>query len=213
MQPVSIVTGIVAPLDRVNVDTDQIMPKQFLKLLTRIGYGKFVFNDWRFLPGGAPNPEFVLNQPRYQGAQILLARANFGCGSSREHAPWGLLDYGFRVLIAPSFADIFQNNCLKNGILTVTLPEAQIDELFRRTEANPGYQLTVDLPKQTVSDSQGLLYHFEEDEFRKTVLLEGLDDIGMTLKQEPLIATYENSHHPSATMYEPVDAKRSAPAK
>jgi len=213
MEPISVVTGIVAPLDSVNVDTDQIMPKQFLKLLTRTGYGKFLFYDWRFLPGDVPNPAFVLNQPRYQGASILLARANFGCGSSREHAPWGLLDYGFRVLIAPSFADIFQNNCLKNGILTVTLPEAQIDELFRRTEANPGYQLTVDLPKQTVTDSKGLLYHFEEDEFRKQVLLEGLDDIGMTLKQAPLIAAYENSHHPAATMYEPVDVKRSSPEK
>ncbi len=214
MQPISTFTGLVAPLDRVNVDTDQMMPKQFLKLLTRTGYGKFLFFDWRYLPGDAahpsPNPEFVLNQARYKGATILLARANFGCGSSREHAPWGLLDYGFRVIIAPSFADIFLNNCLKNGILTITLPEVAIDELFSRTEANPGYMLTADLPKQTVSDDQGLIYHFEEDEFRKTVLLEGLDDIGMTLKQEPLITTYEKSHHPSATMYEPVDATPSA---
>ncbi len=188
MQPISVFTGLVAPLDRLNVDTDQMMPKQFLKLLTRSGYGKFLFYDWRYLPGDKPNPEFVLNQPRYKGASILLARANFGCGSSREHAPWGLLDYGFRVIIAPSFADIFQNNCLKNGILTITLPEDQIEELFRRTKATPGYQLTADLPKQTVSDSQGLQIHFDVDEFKKQVLLEGLDDIGMTLKQEARIA-------------------------
>lgn len=206
MQPISTFTGLVVPLDRVNVDTDQMMPKQFLKLITRSGYGRFLFYDWRYLPGDVPNPNFVLNQPRYKGASILLARANFGCGSSREHAPWGLLDYGFRVIIAPSFADIFLNNCLKNGILTITLPEAQIDELFRRTEATPGYQLTADLPKQTVGDAHGLKFHFDEDEFRKQVLLEGLDDIGMTLKQEPLIAAYEKSHHPSATRYEPVDA-------
>ena len=221
MQSISTFTGLVAPLDRVNVDTDQMMPKQFLKLITRTGYGRFLFYDWRYLPGEvrspnlkpSPNPSFVLNFPRYIGATILLARANFGCGSSREHAPWGLLDYGFRVIIAPSFADIFLNNCLKNGILTITLPEAQIEELFRRTEATPGYQLTADLPKQTVSDSQGLEFHFEEDEFRKQVLLEGLDDIGMTLKQEPRIAAYETAHHPSATMYDPVDATRSASSK
>jgi len=213
MQPISTFTGLVAPLDRLNVDTDQIMPKQFLKLLTRKGYGQFLFYDWRYLPGNVPNPTFVLNLPRYQGASILLARANFGCGSSREHAPWGLLDYGFRVIIAPSFADIFLNNCLKNAILTITLPEAQMDELFRRTEASPGYRLTVDLPMQTVSDAQGLAIHFEIDEFRKQVLMEGLDDIGMTLKQEPLIAAYEKTHRPSAIMYEAIDAKQSQPAR
>src|SRR5579862_6768435 len=185
MQPISKHTGLAMPLDRVNVDTDQMVPKQFLKALTRKGFGRNLFYDWRYLPGEAPNPEFVLNFPRYRGASVLLARANFGCGSSREHAPWALLDYGFRVLIAPSFADIFLNNCFKNGILTVTLAEPQIDELFRRTEADNSYTLTVDLPKQTVSDSQGLAIHFDIDHFHKQVLLEGLDEIGMTLKQEP----------------------------
>lgn len=153
MQPFSVHTGLVAPLDRLNVDTDQMMPKQFCKLMTREGYGQFLFYDWRYLDAGVtPNPEFVLNWPRYRGASILLARANFGCGSSREHAPWGMLDYGFRVVIAPSFADIFYNNCFKNGILPVTLPEAQVDELFARTERREGYHLSVDLPKQTISD-------------------------------------------------------------
>lgn len=212
MQPISTFNGLVAPMDRLNVDTDQMMPKQFLKLLTRKGYGQFLFYDWRYLPGNVPNPGFVLNLPRYRGASILLARANFGCGSSREHAPWGLLDYGFRVIIAPSFADIFLNNCLKNGILTVTLPEAEMDDLFRRVEATPGYKLTVDLPKQTVSDSQGLLLHFEIDEFNKHTLLEGLDDIGLTLKQEPLIAAYEKARQPSATLHGPLDAKQAPPS-
>ena len=140
MQPFTTHTGLVAPLDRFNVDTDQMVPKQFLKLLTRQGFGRVLFYDWRYLPGEKPNPDFVLNLPRYRGASILLARANFGCGSSREHAPWALLDYGFRVVIAPSFADIFHNNCLKNGILTITLPEAQIDELFRRAECRSRMQ-------------------------------------------------------------------------
>src|SRR5580698_7478307 len=149
-------TGLAAPLDRVNVDTDQMVPKQFLKLPSREGYGKFLFYDWRYLPGDQPNPDFVLNLPRYKGASVLLARTNFGCGSSREHAPWGVLDYGFRVVIAPSFADIFYNNCFKNGILPITLTEAQVDELFQRTEATAGYQLTADLPSQTVSDDRGL---------------------------------------------------------
>jgi 3-isopropylmalate/(R)-2-methylmalate dehydratase small subunit len=205
MQPISKHTGLVMPLDRVNVDTDQMVPKQFLKALTRQGFGRNLFYDWRYLPGEAPNPEFVLNFPRYRGASVLLARANFGCGSSREHAPWALLDYGFRVLIAPSFADIFYNNCFKNGILPITLQEAQMDELFRSAEANVGYQLTADLPTQTVSDEQGLKFHFDIDDFRKTVLLEGLDDIGLTLKHEPEITTYEQNNHPTATMYEAVD--------
>src|SRR6202795_682563 len=144
-------TGLVAPLDRVNVDTDQMVPKQFLKWLTREGYGRVVFYDWRYLDGEKLNPDFVLNQPRYQGASILLARANFGCGSSREHAPWAVLDYGFRSIIAPSYADIFYNNCFKNGILPVTLPDAQMDELFRRAEKTEGYRLTVDLGTQTLT--------------------------------------------------------------
>ena len=208
MQPISKHTGLVMPLDRVNVDTDQMVPKQFLKALTRQGFGRNLFYDWRYLPGEAPNPEFVLNFPRYRGASVLLARANFGCGSSREHAPWALLDYGFRVLIAPSFADIFYNNCFKNGILPITLPDAQVDELFRRAEANVGYKLTADLPNQTVSDEQGLKFHFDIDDFRKTVLLEGLDDIGLTLRHEPEITAYEQRHRPTVTMSEAVDFKQ-----
>src|SRR5207302_2202263 len=208
MQPISKHTGLVMPLDRVNVDTDQMVPKQFLKALTRQGFGRNLFYDWRYLPGEVPNPEFVLNFPRYRGASVLLARANFGCGSSREHAPWALLDYGFRVLIAPSFADIFYNNCFKNGILPITLPDSQVDELFRRAEANVGYKITADLPNQTVSDEQSLKFHFDIIDFRKIVLLEGLDDIGLTLKHEPNITAYEQRHHPQAAVYEPVDFKQ-----
>ncbi len=208
MQPISKHTGLVMPLDRVNVDTDQMVPKQFLKALTRQGFGRNLFYDWRYLPGEVPNPEFVLNFPRYRGASVLLARANFGCGSSREHAPWALLDYGFRVIIAPSFADIFYNNCFKNAILPITLPDAQVDELFRRAEAKEGYKLTADLPDQTISDAQGLKFHFDIDAFRKTVLLQGLDDIGLTLKHEPEITAYEQRHHPQATLYEAVDFKQ-----
>jgi 3-isopropylmalate/(R)-2-methylmalate dehydratase small subunit len=207
MKPFSSHDGLVAPLDRVNVDTDQMIPKQFCKLLTREGYGKFLFFDWRYLPDGKPNPDFVLNYPRYVGASILLGRANFACGSSREHAPWGVLDYGFRVVIAPSFADIFYNNCFKNGILPVTLPEEQVDELFRRTEKTLGYRLDADLPNQTISDASGLKYRFEIDPFRKTILLKGLDDIGMTLEHEASIASFEKSHHPEPKMYEAVDFK------
>jgi 3-isopropylmalate/(R)-2-methylmalate dehydratase small subunit len=207
MQPFSTHTGMVLPLDRVNVDTDQMVPKQFLKAQTRQGFGRVLFYDWRYLPGEKPNPEFILNWPRYKSASVMLARANFGCGSSREHAPWAVADYGFRVLIAPSYADIFYNNCFKNGILPVTLPESQMDELFRRAEGQEGYSLTADLPNQTVSDSAGLRYKFEIDPFRKHVLLEGLDDIGLTLKYAENIAAYEQARHPGATMYEAVDAK------
>jgi 3-isopropylmalate/(R)-2-methylmalate dehydratase small subunit len=206
MQPFSKHTGLVVPLDRVNVDTDQMIPKQFIKLITRKGFGKFLFYDWRYMPGEVPNPEFILNFPKYKGASILLARANFGCGSSREHAAWGVLDYGFRVVIAPSFGDIFFNNSLKNGILLVTLPDKNVDELFRRAEANPGYQLTVDLPAQTVSDNLGLSLHFPIEEFSKQVLLEGLDDIGLTLKQDAAIAAHEQKYHPAAPMYGTVDS-------
>src|SRR5579864_7740041 len=156
MQPFIQHTGIVAPMDRVNVDTDQMIPKQFLKGLTREGYGRVLFYDWRYLPGEKPNPDFVLNFPRYKGASVLLARANFGCGSSREHAPWGVLDYGFRVIIAPSYADIFYNNCFKNGILPVTLSEDKVEELFKRAESTEGYSLTADLPNQIVYDDKGL---------------------------------------------------------
>ena len=213
MQPFSTHTGMVMPLDRVNVDTDQMVPKQFLKGLTRKGYGRVLFYDWRYLPGDVPNPDFVLNFPRYKGASILLARANFGCGSSREHAPWGILDYGFRVVIAPSFADIFANNCRKNGILLITLPEAQMDDLFERCAATDGYKLAVDLPAQLITDDQGLKIRFEMDPYGKQVLLEGLDDIGLTLKHAPEITAYEQNHHPHATMYRPVDPKTALPAK
>jgi 3-isopropylmalate/(R)-2-methylmalate dehydratase small subunit len=210
MQPFSTHTGLVAPLDRVNVDTDQMIPKQFLKGLTREGYGKFLFFDWRYLPGNKPNPEFVLNYPRYASASVLLARANFGCGSSREHAPWGILDYGFRVIIAPSYADIFYNNCFKNGILPITLPDAQVDELFKRTESTEGYKLTADLPNQIVSDDRGLKFHFDLAPFRKYVLLKGLDDIGQTLEHESDISKFEQSHHPHADQFAKVDMKNSA---
>ncbi|HEV3219310.1 MAG TPA: 3-isopropylmalate dehydratase small subunit [Candidatus Acidoferrales bacterium] len=207
MKPFSAHTGLVAPLDRVNVDTDQMIPKQFLKGLTREGYGKFLFYDWRYLPGEKPNPEFVLNFPRYKGASVLLARANFGCGSSREHAPWGVLDYGFRVIIAPSYADIFYNNCFKNGILPVTLAEEEVEELFKRTEAGVGYELTADLPNQIVSDSSGLKFSFEIDPFRKRVLLKGLDDIGLTLEHEPDITAFEKKRNPHVSQFAAVDMK------
>ncbi|MCL6565293.1 MAG: 3-isopropylmalate dehydratase small subunit [Acidobacteriia bacterium] len=205
MQPFRRHTGLVAPLDRVNVDTDQMIPKQFCKLLTREGYGRFLFYDWRYLPGEKPNPEFELNQPRYQGASILLTRANFGCGSSREHAPWGVADYGFRVLIAPSFADIFYNNCFKNGLLPITLPDEQVDELFRRTYAHEGYRLTVDLEQQTIADEQGLVLTFEIDPFRKYCLLNGLDDIGLTLQHEDKIRAFEEKHPVTPVQYDEVD--------
>jgi 3-isopropylmalate/(R)-2-methylmalate dehydratase small subunit len=207
MQPFSKHTGLVLPLDRVNVDTDQIVPKQFLKGQTKQGFGRVLFYDWRYLPGEKPNPDFVLNQPRYRGASVLLARAGFGCGSSREHAPWAIADYGFRAIISPGYADIFYSNCFMSGILPVILPESQIDELFRRAERQEGYSLTVDLPAQTVTDLSGQSYRFEIDQFRKHILLEGLDEIGLTLKQDAKIAEYEKSHRPRATMYSPVDAK------
>ena len=207
MEPFTTHTGLVMPLDRVNVDTDQMVPKQFLKALTREGFGRILFYDWRYLPGEKPNPDFVLNFPRYRGASVLLARANFGCGSSREHAAWGVKDYGFRVVLAPSYADIFYNNCFKNGILPATLPAEQIDELFRCTEKEPGYSLRVDLPNQTVSDKHGLLYPFEIARSRKEVLLKGLDDIGTTMQHADAIDAYEKAHPVAATMYAPVDVK------
>jgi 3-isopropylmalate/(R)-2-methylmalate dehydratase small subunit len=206
MQPFTKHTGLVAPLDRVNVDTDQMVPKQFLKRITREGYGRVLFYDWRYLDDGkTSNPQFVLNAPRYRGASILVARANFGCGSSREHAPWAILDYGFRAILAPSFADIFYNNCFKNGILPVTLPVAQIDEIFRRVFANEGYCLTVDLQTQTISDDAGLKVNFAVEPFRRECLLQGWDDIGMTLRFAGRIAAFEKSHHPSAPTYAAVD--------
>ena len=207
MEPFIKHTGLVAPLDRVNVDTDQMVPKQFLKFLTRQGYGRVLFYDWRYLPGEKPNPDFVLNFPRYKGASVLLARANFGCGSSREHAPWALLDYGFRAILAPSYADIFYNNCFKNGILPAILTEAEVEELFQRTEKEEGYSLSIDLPKQTISDNHGLVFQFEIAPARKEVLLKGLDDIGQTLQHVDAIDAYEKAHTATATMYEPVDVK------
>ena len=207
MKPFTKLTGLVAPIDRVNVDTDQMVPKQFLKLLTREGYGRVLFYDWRYLPGEKPNPDFVLNQPRYAGAGVLLARANFGCGSSREHAPWAILDYGFRAILAPSYADIFYNNCFKNGILPVTLPNEQIDELFRRTAAREGYRLSVDLEQQVVTDDQGLRYSFSIDPFRRECLLKGLDDIGLTLLHEPDIAAFEKTHLRAPHLSAPLDVK------
>jgi len=207
MEPFSTHTGLVAPLDRVNVDTDQMVPKQFLKALTRDGFGRTLFYDWRYLPGEKLNPEFVLNFPRYKGASVLLTRANFGCGSSREHAPWAVKDYGFRVIIAPSYADIFYNNCFKNGILPVTLSDAQVDELFRRAEGEEGYTLTADLPNQVVTDTHGLRYSFEIVPARKEVLLKGLDDIGTSLQHEAAITAYEKQHPRTAVMYSPVDVK------
>jgi len=186
-------TGIVAPLDRANVDTDQIIPKQFLKRIERTGFGEFLFFDWRYLPDGSLNPKFILNEPRYQGASILVAAKNFGCGSSREHAPWALGEYGFKVVIAPSFADIFFNNCFKNGMLPIVLPEPVVLEILQRTQENEGYKLHVDLEKQTVSDDIGLSATFEVSEFQRYCLLEGLDDIGLTLRHEDAITAYEAS--------------------
>jgi 3-isopropylmalate/(R)-2-methylmalate dehydratase small subunit len=186
--------GLVAPLDQPNVDTDQIIPKQFLKRIERTGFGQFLFFDWRFRDDGSDNPQFVLNNPRYRGASVLVARRNFGCGSSREHAPWALADYGFRILIAPSFADIFYNNCFKNGILPIRLDDANVEELFRRTAQHEGYRLTADLETCRLSDEHGLSLPFEVESFRRHCLLHGLDDIGLTLVHEDKIAEFERAH-------------------
>jgi len=186
--------GLVLPMDRPNVDTDQIIPKQFLKRIERSGFGQYLFFDWRFREDGSDNPDFELNKPQYRGATVLLARRNFGCGSSREHAPWALEDYGFHVLIAPSFADIFYNNSFKNGILPIRLSEQQVDDLFRRAAQHPGYQLSADLESRTLVDDFGLKIEFEIDEFRRQCLLKGLDDIGLTLEQADKIAAYETAH-------------------
>ena len=184
-------SGLVAPLDRANVDTDQIIPKQFLKRIERTGFGEFLFYDWRRRPDGTFDPDFVLNQPRYGGASILVAERNFGCGSSREHAPWALDDFGFRAIIAPSFADIFANNCMKNGLLTVVLPEAEVATITQRAQNNEGYTVTVDLEQRQVRDSFGFNAPFVIGEFARRCLLEGLDDIGLTLQHEADIAAYE----------------------
>jgi 3-isopropylmalate/(R)-2-methylmalate dehydratase small subunit len=184
-------TGLVAPLDRANVDTDQIIPKQFLKRIERTGFGEFLFYDWRYLPDGQPNMDFVLNQPRYEGASILVADKNFGCGSSREHAPWALGEFGFRVIIAPSFADIFANNCFKNGMLPIAV---NVEEIMKRAQEREGYQLTVDLERLVVEDADGLAIPFVVSEFQRYCLLEGVDDIGLTLRHEDAIRAYELSH-------------------
>ena len=204
MQPFRVLTGLVAPLDRANVDTDAIIPKQFLKSIARSGFGPNLFDAWRYLDRGEPatnagkraqNPDFVLNQPRYQGAQILLTRRNFGCGSSREHAPWALADYGFRALIASSYADIFFNNCYKNGLLPIVLSEAEVDRLFHDTAAFPGFRLTIDLERQTVATVDGAtVFAFEVEPFRKHCLLNGLDDIGLTLQHADEIRSFEAKH-------------------
>ena len=191
MIPFTKVTSVAAPLDRVNVDTDQIIPKQFLKRIERTGFGEFAFFDWRYTPDGTPNPEFELNQPAYQDAQILLAGRNFGCGSSREHAPWALQEYGIRAIVAPSFADIFRNNCIQNGMLPVVLPEEHVQELIHKAQTNPGYQLTVDLEGQAVYDDEGFREAFAIDPFVRVRLLNGLDEIGMTLQEDGAIAAFE----------------------
>jgi len=203
MKPFTKLNGLVVPLDRANVDTDAIIPKQFLKSIKRSGFGPNAFDEWRYLDHGEPgmdnskrklNPDFVLNQPRYQGGSILLARENFGCGSSREHAPWALEDYGFRSIIAPSYADIFYNNCFKNGMLPIVLSAETVDGLFTEVEANPGYQLTIDLDAQTVTTPGGAVYAFDVDMSRKHNLLNGLDDIGLTMLQQDKIKAFEVKH-------------------
>jgi 3-isopropylmalate/(R)-2-methylmalate dehydratase small subunit len=201
MEPFRIVTGLVAPLDRANVDTDAIIPKQFLKSIKRSGFGPNLFDAWRYTDRGEPgmdnatrpkNPDFVLNDPRYQGASILLARRNFGCGSSREHAPWALADFGFRALIAPSYADIFNNNCYKNGLLPVVLTESQVDRLFDAVKAFPGFKLTIDLERQRVGSPDGsMTFGFDVEPFRKHCLINGLDDIGLTLQHTEAIREFE----------------------
>jgi 3-isopropylmalate/(R)-2-methylmalate dehydratase small subunit len=192
MIPFIKVTSVVAPLDRVNVDTDQIIPKQFLKRIERTGFGEFAFFDWRYTEDGRPNPDFELNAPAFQGAQILAAGRNFGCGSSREHAPWALQEYGIRAIIAPSFADIFRNNCIQNGMLPVVLPEEHVQAIIRRAQETPGFTLTVDLEEQAVYDDEGFIREpFELDAFVRHRLLNGLDDIGMTLKDEGSIEAFE----------------------
>jgi 3-isopropylmalate/(R)-2-methylmalate dehydratase small subunit len=201
MQPFRTLTGLVAPLDRANVDTDAIIPKQFLKSIKRSGFGPNLFDAWRYLDRGEPgidasrrrvNPDFVLNEPRYRGAEILLARRNFGCGSSREHAPWALLDYGFRALVAPSYGDIFYNNCFKNGLLPIVLSPHEVDRLFADVAALPGFRLAIDLERQTVATTDGsVVFGFEVDPFRKHCLLGGLDDIGLTLAHADEIRAFE----------------------
>lgn len=199
MNPFRVHKGRVAPLYRANVDTDQIIPKQFLKRIEKTGFGEFVFFDWRRRPDGSLDPDFTLNQPRYRGASILVTDKNFGCGSSREHAVWALADFGFRAVIAPTFADIFANNCVQNGVLTVALNEAETAEIARRAEEVANYELTIDLEQKKVFDSQGLAANFAIDDSIRHRLLNGLDDIGLTMQYEKEIAAYEASHPASAS--------------
>jgi len=194
MQPFRTHTGKVAPLDRANIDTDQIIPKQFLKRIERTGFGEFLFNDWRRSADGVPDASFVLNQPQYDGASILVAGKNFGCGSSREHAVWALADFGFRAVIAPSFADIFANNCVKNGVLTVVLPEDEASDIGRKAAQIADYKLTIDLEACSVSDNHGFRTTFPIHDFTRHCLLEGLDDIGLTLQRQAEITAYESNH-------------------
>jgi 3-isopropylmalate/(R)-2-methylmalate dehydratase small subunit len=201
MEPFETLTSIAAPLDRTNVDTDQIIPKQFLKRIERTGYGDFLFFDWRQTPEGKPLPEFVLNDPRYKDAKILITGKNFGCGSSREHAAWALSDFGFRVVIAPTFADIFFSNAGKNGIVLARLSESEVETLLRNAESIPGYKLTVSLQEQTVTDDRGFKATFEVDAFRKYCLLEGLDDIGLTLRHAAELDKYESQHDNAAWLH------------
>ncbi|RFA30899.1 3-isopropylmalate dehydratase small subunit [Alkalilimnicola ehrlichii] len=207
MQPFTTLDGLVVPLDRANVDTDAIIPKQFLKSIKRTGFGPNLFDEWRYLDQGQPgqdcsqrplNPDFVLNHDRYQGAEVLLARRNFGCGSSREHAPWALADYGIRAVVAPSFGDIFYNNCLKNGLLPIALSEEAVQQLFEEVEANPGYRLQIDLPEQTVTTPSGEVLRFDIDDFRKHCLINGLDEIGLTLQHADEIRAYEQRRNQQA---------------
>jgi 3-isopropylmalate/(R)-2-methylmalate dehydratase small subunit len=203
MKPFTVHTGRVAPLNRANVDTDQIIPKQFLKRIERTGFGEFLFFDWRRGKDGNPEPSFVLNEPRYSGCSILVAEKNFGCGSSREHAVWALEDYGFRAVIAPSFADIFANNCVQNGVLTVVLPDDHVEEIMTRADKIPDYSITLDLENLTVNDGHGFAASFKIEESTRHRLLNGLDDIGLTLQQEAEIAAYERAHPKSTSIEVP----------
>ena len=213
MQPFKDHTGLVVPLDRIDVDTDQMVPKQFILRGTRDGYGRDLFHDWRYLADGEPNPDFVFNFPRYRNATVLLARANFGCGSSREHAAWAVKDYGFRVIIAPSFADIFYTNAFNNGVVLVTLPPEQVDELFKRAEEIEGYQLSVDLETMTITDDRQLRFPFELDAFRRNRLLKGLDDIGSILEFDGALTAFEQTCNiiPAPQITGPVDVRMTQP--
>ena len=212
MQPFKDHTGLAVPLDRIDVDTDQMVPKQFILRGTRDGYGQNLFHDWRYLADGSPNPDFVFNFPRYKGATILLARDNFGCGSSREHAAWAVKDYPFKVIIAPSFADIFYTNAFNNGVLLVTLPAEQVDELFKRSEEIEGYELSVDLETMSITDNRQLRFPFELDSFRRNRMMKGLDDIGCILEEAQAIDAFEKRNViPPPAITGPVDVKISQP--